>query len=62
MFRQFSFIGIFSVCHGFTVVTVSGLEVVSSSAYVRFCIVVVGCCYLGLVNNIRTQAIPVNWA
>ena len=25
MFRQFSLIGIFSVCHGFTVVTVSGV-------------------------------------
>ena len=25
MFRQFSLIGIFSVCHGFTVATVSGL-------------------------------------
>ena len=60
MFRQFSFSGIFSVCHRFAVVTVSGLEVVSSGAYIRLCIVVVVCCDLGLVNNVRTQAIPVN--
>ena len=60
MFRQFSFTGIFSVCHGFTVVTVSGLEAVSGGAYVGLCNVV-GCCNLGLVNNIRTQAIAVNW-
>ena len=62
MFRQFNFIGIFSVCHGFTVVTVSGLKAVSGGAYVKLCNVVVGCCNLGLVNNIRTQAIAVNWA
>ena len=43
MFRQFSFIGIFSVCHGFKVVTASGLEAVSGDAYVRLCSVVVGC-------------------
>ena len=51
------------MCHGFTVVTVSGLEAVSGCAYVGLCNVVVGCCNLGLVNNIRTQAIAVNyWA
>ena len=54
---SFSFSGIFSVCHGFAMVAVSGLEVVSSGAYVRLCFVVVVCCDLGLVNNIRTQAI-----
>ena len=59
MLRQFSFIGIFSVCHRFTVVTVSGLEAVSGGAYVGLCNVVVGCCNLGLVNNIRTQAIAI---
>ena len=42
MFRQFSFIGKFSVCHGFTVVTVSGLEAVSGGACVGLCNVVVG--------------------
>ena len=62
MFRQFSFIRIFSVCHGITVVTVSGIVVVSRSAYVRLCIVVLGCCDLGLINNIRSKAVAVNWA
>ena len=62
MFRHFSFIGIFSVCHGFTVVTVSGLEAVSGGAYVVLCNVVVGCCGPGHINNIRTQAIAVNLA
>ena len=57
-----SYIGIFSVCHGFTVVTVSGLETVSGGAYVGLCHDVVGCCNLGFVNNIRTQAVSVNWA
>ena len=57
MFRQFSFIGLFSACYGFTVVTVSGLEAVSGGAYVGLCNVVVGCGNLGLVTLARSSCL-----
>ena len=53
MFRQLSFIAIFSLCRGFTVVT--GLEVVNNSACVGLCVSLLLVVVTWVLCNIPTQ-------